>query len=144
MKPVRHLLAAAALCAGTAAVHAHNLWLLPSTTVLSKADWITVDAAVSNDLFFFNHRPLNLANLRVTAPDGSAVKPENAAEGKLRSVFDLNLTSLDWYIFSDTAETKFTASFKNIFDVRYSNPGYGGFDFPSVGRVMFFKLAQAF
>ena len=60
------------------------------------------------------------------------------------AVLDLNITSLDWLLFSDTAETKLTVSFKNLFDTRYSNPGYGGFDFPSVGRVMFFKLAQAF
>ncbi|HYP81733.1 DUF4198 domain-containing protein [Variovorax sp.] len=76
---------------------AHNVWLMPSSTVLSKADWITVDAAVSNDLFFFNHRPLALENLTVVAPDGSALAPENAATGKLRSVFDLNLTQTGTY-----------------------------------------------
>jgi uncharacterized GH25 family protein len=84
-------LAALAFALSAAAAQAHNVWLLPSTTVLSKADWITVDAAVSNDLFFFNHRPLALDNLVVTAPDGGAVKPDNVHKGKLRSVFDLNL-----------------------------------------------------
>lgn len=79
------------------AVQAHNVWLLPSSTVLSKADWITVDAAVSNDLFFFNHRPLALESLSVTAPDGSSVQPENLSKGKLRSTFDLNLTQTGTY-----------------------------------------------
>ena len=70
---------------------------MPSSTVLSKADWITVDAAVSNDLFFFNHNPLNLDSLAVTAPDGSAVKPENMSKGRLRAGFDLNLTQPGTY-----------------------------------------------
>jgi uncharacterized GH25 family protein len=88
---------ALALSAGAAAVQAHNVWLLPSSTVLSKGDWITVDAAVSNDLFFFNHNPLALDNLAVTAPDGSVVKAENIHKGKLRSVFDLNLAQPGTY-----------------------------------------------
>ena len=94
---LRTLALGIALCAGTAAVQAHNAWLMPSSTVLSKADWITVDAAVSNDLFFFNHVPLGLDTLAVTAPDGSALKAENVFKGKLRSVFDLNLTQPGTY-----------------------------------------------
>jgi uncharacterized GH25 family protein len=88
---------ALAIAAGATAVNAHNVWLLPSSTVLSKGDWITVDAAVSNDLFFFNHNPLALDNLAVTAPDGNAIKPENMHKGKLRSVFDLNLAQNGTY-----------------------------------------------
>ncbi|MDM0016551.1 DUF4198 domain-containing protein [Variovorax saccharolyticus] len=94
---LRTLALGLALSAGAAAVQAHNAWLMPSSTVLSKADWVTVDAAVSNDLFFFNHNPLNLDSLAVTAPDGSAIKPENMFKGKLRSVFDLNLTQPGTY-----------------------------------------------
>lgn len=86
-----------AVAASATAVQAHNVWLLPSSTVLSKGDWITVDAAVSNDLFFFNHNPLGLDNLLVTAPDGSAIKAENIHKGKLRSVFDLNLAQPGTY-----------------------------------------------
>jgi uncharacterized GH25 family protein len=65
--------------------------------VLSKPEWITVDAAVSNDLFFFNHNPLRLDNLTVVAPDGSLVTPENVSTGKLRSTFDLNLKQAGTY-----------------------------------------------
>ena len=73
--------------------HAHKAWLLPSQTVLSAKDpWITVDAAVSNDLFYFNHVPLRLDTLVITAPDGSAVQAENPATGKYRSTFDVHLT----------------------------------------------------
>lgn len=86
-----------ALSAAAIAVQAHNVWLLPSSTVLSKGDWITVDAAVSNDLFYFNHMPLGLDNLVVSAPDGSEIKAENMHKGKLRSVFDLNLAQPGTY-----------------------------------------------
>ncbi|RYZ68811.1 MAG: DUF4198 domain-containing protein, partial [Lysobacteraceae bacterium] len=37
---------------------AHKAWLRPSQTVIAGNNpWITVDAAVSNDLFYFNHVP---------------------------------------------------------------------------------------
>ncbi len=90
---LRHIALAAALALGVAPVaSAHKAWLQPSQTVFSeKGAWMTVDAAVSNDLFYFNHVPLGLERLQVTAPDGSRVEPRNAATGKLRSVFDLEL-----------------------------------------------------
>lgn len=82
-----------ALTLGTALpAQAHKAWLRPSATVLSETGtWVTVDAAVSNDLFYFNHVPLRLDNLQVTAPDGTALEPANPATGKYRSVFDLQL-----------------------------------------------------
>src|SRR5262245_8245144 len=80
------------------AAHAHRQWLLPSTTVLAGNDpWVTVDAAVSNDLFIFEHVPMRLDNLAVTGPDGNAVKPENQATSKFRSSFDLHLTQPGTY-----------------------------------------------
>ncbi|TJZ75682.1 DUF4198 domain-containing protein [Chitiniphilus eburneus] len=79
------------------AAQAHSYWLLPSSTVLSSPQWITVDAAVSNDMFQFNHNALNVEALAVVAPDGSRVAPENASKGKLRSTFDLSLTKPGTY-----------------------------------------------
>jgi uncharacterized GH25 family protein len=76
---------------------AHNAWLLPSSTVFSKADTVTVDAAVSNDLFVANHAPLRLEGLQITAPDGSMVKAENEAKLKLRNVFDVPLSAPGTY-----------------------------------------------
>ncbi|ANB17889.1 DUF4198 domain-containing protein [Dokdonella koreensis] len=70
---------------------AHKAWILPSQTVLSKAGWITVDAAVSNDLFYFNHVPLRVEGLVVTGPDGAAVEAQNSHTGKYRTTFDLDL-----------------------------------------------------
>lgn len=88
MKFKTRALAAAALALTVFGAQAHDLWFKPSSTVLSKSDWVTVDAAVSNDVFFFNHRPLSLDAVKVTAPDGGAVEMKNVAKGELRSMFD--------------------------------------------------------
>jgi uncharacterized GH25 family protein len=88
------LLAAASL---PMASHAHKTWLLPSATVLTPDQWITVDAAVSNDLFYFNHVPLRLDTLTITAPDGSKVDAQNPSTGKYRSTFDVHLTHSGTY-----------------------------------------------
>ncbi|MGG5872411.1 DUF4198 domain-containing protein [Pseudomonas peli] len=95
---------------------AHRAWMLPSATVLSGEDpWVTVDAAVSNDLFYFEHFSMHIAGvgdvstqptgqrarqaakLHVFAPDGSEVKPQNGAIGRYRSTFDLHLTQKGTY-----------------------------------------------
>ena len=76
---------------------AHKSWLLPSTTVTTQDQWVTFDAAVSNDLFYFNHVPVRLDNLAITAPDGTAVQAENPFTGKFRSTFDLHLTQAGTY-----------------------------------------------
>ena len=77
--------------------HAHKAWLLPSATVSTVDQWVTVDAAVSNDLFYFNHVPLRTDGLVITAPDASVVKPENVATGKYRTTFDLHLAKNGTY-----------------------------------------------
>ena len=59
--------------------------------------WVTVDAAISNDLFYFEHNPIRLDNLAITAPDGSPVKAENASTGKFRSTFDVPLAQPGTY-----------------------------------------------
>lgn len=76
----------------TSTAQAHRSWLLPSATVFSgKTAWVTVDAAVSTDLFHFEHMPLRLEGLQVLTPSGQTGKAENLATGKLRSVFDVAL-----------------------------------------------------
>lgn len=90
-------LLAITLVAALGTAHAHNAWLLPSSTVLSKGDMITVDAAVSNDLFVANHNALRLDGLQITAPDGSTIKPENEAKLKQRAVFDVNVAQPGTY-----------------------------------------------
>ncbi|HVJ84390.1 MAG TPA: DUF4198 domain-containing protein [Caulifigura sp.] len=84
------ILAAAVVLMFPLAANAHKVWLLPSATVVSGSEpLVTVDAAISNDLFYFNHHALQLDALVITAPDGSHVEAENKASGKYRSVFDV-------------------------------------------------------
>ena len=72
---------------------AHRQWMLPSSTVLSGDDvWVTVDAAISNDLFYFEHHPMRLDAMKAWAPDGSEAAIENKATGRYRSTFDVHLT----------------------------------------------------
>lgn len=71
---------------------AHKQWLQPSATVVAgAAPWVSVDAAVSNNLFYVDHVAMRTDNIVVTAPDGSQPAIANAHTGKLRSVFDLEL-----------------------------------------------------
>jgi uncharacterized GH25 family protein len=94
-KPLIGLAAVAALA--TPAAIAHRQWMLPSSTSVSGTDnWVTVDAAVSNDLFFFDHQPMRAVPV-VTQPDGTAGQVENHAVGKFRATFDLHLTQQGTY-----------------------------------------------
>lgn len=87
-----------ALAALPFAALAHKAWLQPSQTVVAGENpVVTVDAAVSNDLFYFNHVPLKLDNLAIVAPDGSKQAPANPATGKYRSVFDVELKQTGTY-----------------------------------------------
>jgi len=81
-----------------AAAQAHRQWMMPSSTTLSGTEsWVTVDAAVSNDLFYFEHFPMGTDNIAVTEPDGAMGKIENAAKGRYRSTFDVHLTKPGTY-----------------------------------------------
>lgn len=92
------------------AASAHKMWLLPSDTVLAGPEpLITVDAAISNDLFFFNHHALALDGLTVTAPDGSKGAVENQARLRHRSVFDVPLPRKGTYRIAVETLTIFAA-----------------------------------
>jgi uncharacterized GH25 family protein len=103
LRPLLIGLAAAGLLAAPAS--AHRQWMLPSATNVSGDDvWVTVDAAVSNDLFYFEHQPLRLDNVRAWAPDGSEVKLENTSTGRYRSTFDVHLTQKGTYKIASVGE----------------------------------------
>lgn len=95
------LLTATCLVLGLTAAsasHAHRAWMLPSATVLSGENaWVTVDAAVSNSIFYFEYHPLRLDGLTVRAPDGTGLTPQNQAQTKYRSVFDVELAQEGTY-----------------------------------------------
>lgn len=85
---------------------AHRTWLLPSSTVLDgKEPWVTVDAAVSEDVFDFDGNAQKLDVLEVVGPDGRALNPENMFTGRLRSSFDLKLAKPGTYKISLVRES---------------------------------------
>jgi uncharacterized GH25 family protein len=116
MKPSLNGIVRAALIAAAVAVplaaDAHRAWLLPSATVLSGKDpWVTVDAAISNDLFYFEHNAMALTDLAITAPDGSTVMARNQGTGRFRSTFDIHLAQPGTYRIAVAARGVF-ASYK--------------------------------
>ena len=119
MKPmIKWTALALAICLPLSA-NAHRAWMLPSATVLSGDEpWISVDAAVSNDIFYFEHFPLQIegvgeplmlpgqtpaakdakapparprAQLEIIRPDGSLAQPQFGNTGRYRSTFDVQL-----------------------------------------------------
>jgi len=91
-RTVALLIGAAALTLPHAA-QAHRQWLLPVATTYSGDDpWVSVDAAVSNDLFFPDHFPMQLGQIKVTAPDGTAGAIDHGVTGRYRSTFDVHLS----------------------------------------------------
>jgi len=112
MRMKTRLLVAAALVAATAPAMAHRGWLLPAGTSYSGQDpWVAVDAAVSNDLFFPDHQPMQLGGIKVWQPDGKESKIENAITGRYRSTFDVHLVQPGtWKI--GTSQSNVMGSFK--------------------------------
>ena len=94
------VLAVAALAPLSAS--AHKQWLIPSQAVVNGNDvWVTFDGAVSNQLFFPDHVPMRLDNVTAIGPDGRPVELKNAATGKYRSTFDLQLQQTGTYRISN-------------------------------------------
>ena len=93
MKPViKWTTLALAVCLPLSA-QAHRAWMLPSATVLSGEEpWITVDAAVSNDLFYFEHVPMRLKGI-----GEAAQAPAGGPPGMRRPVPELQIIAPDGF-----------------------------------------------
>lgn len=81
------------LLAGAAAgASAHRPWMIPSaSTVEGKEAWVTIDGAISEGIFDFDHMPLRMEGLSVTDPDGAVSAGPAPVVMKLRSSVDLRL-----------------------------------------------------
>lgn len=90
MKPFRKKCFVVLMLVATQPTWAHKRWLLPSLFNVSEPQWITIDATVSNNIFFAD-RPWPLARIRVETPTGKEAKIENKVEGHRRSSFDVEL-----------------------------------------------------
>lgn len=119
------LMAAAVSTAMATPALAHRMWLLPSTSTLaSTGEYVTIDAAVSNDLFYPDHFPIDPAQVAVTAPDGTEAKVENPSKGRYRGTFDVAVNKPGtWKIGIERASTM--GSFK-VGDVQWRVGGRRG------------------
>lgn len=92
------LLAATAALAIPQMAGAARPWMLPSETMFAGSgnEWLTVDAAISSDLYYFDHPGQDWQPV-VTAPDGSTTQVENRSVGKLRQTFDLGIKAKGTY-----------------------------------------------
>lgn len=84
---------------------AHRQWILPSSTqVDGKEGWVTIDGAVSENLFDFDSNALALDNLQIIAPDASQLKAETVLKSKFRSSADIKLPQKGTYKISQTSQ----------------------------------------
>ncbi|MEX0738831.1 MAG: DUF4198 domain-containing protein [Pseudohongiella sp.] len=122
---IRLLTIGSLLLALPIAAQAHRAWILPAATIHSSEDpWVTVDAAISNDIFHTDYRPMQLNGIKAIGPDGMAVELQNGHTGKYRSTFDINLTQRGTYkIF--TASNGMTARWLDEDGQRQSWPPRG-------------------
>lgn len=101
---------AATLLIGTAA-QADSPFILPSSTSLSGGNnVVTFDAAGSDHVFSFDHRPIQLASIKVTQPDGTPGTPVNTVQGRFRSVLDVKLEQDGTYKIS-SSQSMITGTF---------------------------------
>ena len=106
-------LAATSLLALPSAAFAIRQYILPSSTMVDgKEAWVTVDAGMS-DTLFASERPLPLADIKVWAPDGSAVTQDNPVSGKQRNSFELHLTQPGTYKIASTSDGIFGGYVQN-------------------------------
>jgi uncharacterized GH25 family protein len=115
---------------------AHRAWLLPSTTILSgNEDWVTVDAAVSNDLFYFEHMPMRIQGFpairiargggpQATAQQAAAPQQggEAAAGGPMGGpTAELVIVAPDGAVVE--AQNRWTGRFRSTFDFQVTQKG---------------------
>lgn len=104
---------------------AHRAWIKPDATVISKENaWVTFEAAVSNEIFARDHVAFRLNGVVALAPNGQPLELQNAHTGKLRSVFDLQLTENGTYKVV-TASQNLQARWVDANDERQFWPGRG-------------------
>jgi uncharacterized GH25 family protein len=83
---------------------AHMTWLLPNTANVTGRDGVvSVDAAVSEDLFNFE-RALKLETLRITGPNGQSLDADNRSTARHRESFDVKLPQDGTYRISNVSQ----------------------------------------
>lgn len=89
---IKHGVLALVLAATAGAASAHRPWILPTATIVEHQEaWVTIDGAVSEGLFDFDHMPLRMDGMTITAPDGTVTAAPASVMGKRRASVDLPL-----------------------------------------------------
>jgi iron complex outermembrane receptor protein len=57
---------------------------------------------------------------------------------------NFTLSSVGWHLLGAKPETRLAVSVRNAFNEHHFEPGYGGYDIPSLGRMWFAELRQTF
>lgn len=110
--PIKQTLLAAMLACLAVSASAHRSWLLPTATVVeSREPWVTIDAAVSENLFDYDSNALSLDGVVVIGPDGAAMAAPPVLAGKLRNSIDLKLAKDGTYKIT-LVSTSVMASYK--------------------------------
>jgi uncharacterized GH25 family protein len=105
---MRGAVLAGALALACGAALAHHTWLIPSTSMVEgKEPWVSLDAAVSENLFEFDTTALQVDALTVIAPDGSAAAADNRVAGRKRTSFEVQLRQIGTYRFSAVNNSHF-------------------------------------
>lgn len=72
LKPLAAVSVLAVSVLMTTTAQAHRQWLLPASVQTDNRDgWITIDAAISENLFYFDHNPMDLDGLSIVGPQAS-------------------------------------------------------------------------
>lgn len=91
-------LLAVALATLAAPSHAHRPWLYPNATMVeAKEAYVTIDGAISEDLFEVDHMALKLDNAVVIDPDGVSSPAPTPLTGRQRSSIDLKMSKSGTY-----------------------------------------------
>ena len=78
--------------------HAHRAWILPQVTVVAgEESMVTIEGAISNDIFIADYRPFNAASISAFDHLGAALEMENVYSGRFRTHFDLTLANPGTY-----------------------------------------------
>lgn len=106
-------------------------FILPSNTSFSGSNnVVALDAAAADHVFFFDHRPIQLATITVTRPDGTTATPSSPLTSRYRSSFDVRLDQQGTWKIAST-QSVITGSFKQNGEERRVGgrggpPGGGG------------------
>jgi iron complex outermembrane receptor protein len=60
------------------------------------------------------------------------------------SSLNLTVSSVGLHLLGQSTETRLLIGVRNLLDIRFSEPGYAGFDIPTLGRVFVMELRQLF